>query len=84
MGPSPAANQPDGRPLEDKLLYLDLPSDPPALLLNLTSLRHTGPHPPVEPIAIRSALGPADLCSKLRRKRRSLTHLKRLVEIQQP
>ena len=25
VGPSPAANQPDGRPLGDKLLYLDLP-----------------------------------------------------------
>ena len=27
VGPSPAANQLDRRPLEDKLLYLDLPSD---------------------------------------------------------
>ena len=27
VGPSPAATQPDGRPLGDKLLYLDLPSN---------------------------------------------------------
>ena len=27
VGPSPAANQPDGHPLGDKLLYLDLPSN---------------------------------------------------------
>ena len=27
VGPSPAHGQPDGRPLGDKLLYLDLPSN---------------------------------------------------------
>ena len=27
VGPSPAANQSDGRPLGDKLLHLDLPSN---------------------------------------------------------
>ena len=27
VGPSPAVDTPDGRPLGDKLLYLDLPSN---------------------------------------------------------